>query len=810
VITLANTGVSDGAGNAGTGTTNSNNYAIDTQRPTATIVVADTSLIAGETSLVTITFSEAVTGFTNADLTIANGTLSAVSSGDGGVTWTATLTPTSNLTDSTNVITLANTGVSDGAGNAGTGTTNSNNYAIDTQRPTATIVVADSTLTVGETSLVTITFSEAVTGFTNADLTIPNGTLSAVSSGDGGVIWTATFTPSTGVNDATNVITLANTGVSDGSGNAGTGTTDSNNFTIDTVVATAPTATIVVADTSLIAGETSLVTITFSEALTGFTNADLTVANGTLSAVSSGDGGVTWTATLTPSANTTDATNVITLNLAGVTGSVAGVGTQDSNNYAIDTQRPTATIGVSDTLLKIGDTSLITITFSEAVTGFTNADLTFQNGTLSPVSSSDGGVTWTATFTPSALTTDISNEFTLNNAGVTDGAGNAGTGTTTSLNYVVDTVVPTATIVVADSALTTGETSLVTITFSEAVAGFTNADLTVPNGTLSAVSSGDGGVTWTALFTPSVSINDATNVITLNNAGVTDGAGNAGTGTTDSNNFTINTTGPVGVGIQQLPDPLNVGQTMVVITGTSGDDLIYVYAIDGGYRASINGTLTATLTANSRVVVNSLEGHDKVQVLSGSLLMWIDGGDGNDTLIGGNGNDVIFGGIGNDTITGKKGVDAMFGGAGNDTINGTGILVGGDDSDTLTAAGPRNVMIGGLGADTLNAATGSTSTGDLMIGSWTDHDNNLQALQAIRAEWASGGTLDQRIDRITGRVSGGLNGSYIMYSDFVGPGGTVHNDNVSDLFRNVNASDWRFLFTHDALTSLIGRINHPV
>jgi len=49
-----------------------------------------------------------------------------------------------------------------------------------------------------------------------------------------------------------------------------------------------------------------------------------------------------------------------------------------------------------------------------------------------------------------------------------------------------------------------------------------------------------------------------------------------------------------------------------------------------------------------------------------------------------------------------------------------------------------------------------------------------------------------------------------MYSDFVGPGGTVHNDNVSDLFRNVNASDWRFLFTHDALTSLIGRINHPV
>ena len=100
--------------------------------PTATIVVADTALAAGETSLVTITFSEAVTGFTNADLTIANGALSAVSSADGGITWRATFTPTADLTDTTNVITLDNTGVADAAGNAGTGTTDSNNYAIDT------------------------------------------------------------------------------------------------------------------------------------------------------------------------------------------------------------------------------------------------------------------------------------------------------------------------------------------------------------------------------------------------------------------------------------------------------------------------------------------------------------------------------------------------------------------------------------------------------------------------------------------------------------------------------------------------------
>jgi hypothetical protein len=73
------------------------------------MVVATTPGI-GETSLVTITFSEAVTGFTNADLTVANGTLSAVSSSDGGITWTATFTPSASITDTTNLITLDNTG----------------------------------------------------------------------------------------------------------------------------------------------------------------------------------------------------------------------------------------------------------------------------------------------------------------------------------------------------------------------------------------------------------------------------------------------------------------------------------------------------------------------------------------------------------------------------------------------------------------------------------------------------------------------------------------------------------------------------
>ncbi|WP_245222857.1 Ig-like domain-containing protein, partial [Pseudomonas gingeri] len=334
-----------------------------------------------------------------------------------------------------------------------------------------------------------ITFSEAVTGFTLADLSTSHGSLSGLSSADG-ITWTATFTPGTNTNSATNAITLANTGIADLAGNAGTGSTNSANFTIDTVL---PTASIVVASPALNIGGTSLVTITFNEAVTGFSNADLTITNGTLSAVNTNDGGITWTATFTPSTNLTDATNQITLDNSGVQAVVSGnvgIGSSASNNFAIDTQRPTATVVVTTDHLGIGGTSVVTITFSEAVTGLSLADLTTDNGTLSNLSTSDN-ITYTATLTPVAGITQNNNHIVLDNTGVVDIAGNSGSGTSESNSYAIDSQRPTATIVMADPVLTAGETSQVTITFSEAVTGFDNSDLTVPNGTLSAMTSSD-------------------------------------------------------------------------------------------------------------------------------------------------------------------------------------------------------------------------------------------------------------------------------------------------------------------------------
>jgi len=68
------------------------------------------------------------------------------------------------------------------------------------------------------------------------------------------------------------------------------------------------------------------------------------------------------------------------------------------------------------------------------------------------------------------------------------------------------------------------------------------------------------------------------------------------------------------------------------------------------------------------------------------------GGQGNDTLLGGDGDDSLFGGDGNDCLVGGSGDNWLEGGAGNDT------LIGGDGQDWLEG-GPGNDSIVGGGDD---------------------------------------------------------------------------------------------------------------
>ena len=503
-ITGTFSGISEGStfNAAGNGTQLTASYAGDTGNdltltaPTAPTVTSVSSSTAngtykiGDTIVVTVQFSSAVNVSGTPTLTLETGSTDRVlnyvsGSGSDTLSFSYTVQAGDSSADldyaSTAALSLNGGSIQDGTSQAAlltlptpgaSGSLGANKaLVVDGVRPAASsITLSDTALRIGETATVTVTFNEAVLGLDIADFSVANGSLSGLSSNDGGLTWTATFTPDASVSDTSNLITLNNSGVMDLAGNIGSGSTDSANYAIDTL---RPSASIVVTDTTLKAGQTTTVTITFSEAVTGLTTADFSVPNGSLSNLSSIDGGITWTATLTPSANVTDTTNLVTLDNTGYTDAAGntGSGSTDSNNYSIDTQRPTASIVVTDTALKAGQATTVTITFNEVVTGLTTADFSVANGSLSNLSSSDGGITWTATLTPSSNVNDATNLITLDNTGYTDAAGNTGTGTTDSNNYAIDSKAPTVTSVgvPANGTYVAGDALDFTVNFDEAV-----------------------------------------------------------------------------------------------------------------------------------------------------------------------------------------------------------------------------------------------------------------------------------------------------------------------------------------------------
>lgn len=120
----------------------------------------------------------------------------------------------------------------------------------DTIAPTVAVTMNNTALNVGDTALVTFTFSEAPTGFTVADVTsFPNGTLSAFTATGNPLVYTATFTPNVGINDTTNIITVG-TAWTDAAGNSGVGGS-SPNYVVNTIVAPGSSGLTTLTDTAL-------------------------------------------------------------------------------------------------------------------------------------------------------------------------------------------------------------------------------------------------------------------------------------------------------------------------------------------------------------------------------------------------------------------------------------------------------------------------------------------------------------------------------------------------------------------------------
>jgi Ca2+-binding RTX toxin-like protein len=118
-------------------------------------------------------------------------------------------------------------------------------------------------------------------------------------------------------------------------------------------------------------------------------------------------------------------------------------------------------------------------------------------------------------------------------------------------------------------------------------------------------------------------------------------------------------------------------------TGTGADAAVVV----NGLAAQ---TTIEHFDAGDHLVINGLGGNDRLdaRALPQSMVLVLDGGDGNDTLIGSAGADLLLGGAGNDIVVGAKGNDTAFLGAGDDTF----FWAPGEGSDTVE---------GGLGTDDL-------------------------------------------------------------------------------------------------------------
>ena len=237
--------------------------------------------------------------------------------------------------------------------------------AEDETRPRVEIQT-EASAPVGGAFEVTIRFSESVLGFTLTDIGVSNGTASnfnRVSSR----AYTVTITP-----EATGEVRVE-VGSNVAEDAAGNGNRAAEPLVIEADL-TGPEVEITSEAMGAVNGAFE-VTITFSEAVTGFEQSEITVTNGTVSSFSGS--GTSYTVEITPSES-----GKVTVEVgADVAEDAAGNGNQAAGPFIIeaDLERPEVTIeGPTEPVGMAGFE--VTIAFSEPVEGFEPEDIQVSNG----------------------------------------------------------------------------------------------------------------------------------------------------------------------------------------------------------------------------------------------------------------------------------------------------------------------------------------------------------------------------------------------------------------------------------------------
>ncbi|MFC5401132.1 Ig-like domain-containing protein [Cohnella soli] len=454
----------------------------------------------------------------------------------------------------------------------------------DVTSPSVTISSGIYWPTAQHTFGITILFSEPVTGFTGADITITNGTVSnfqAVNS----QMYTADITAAANGPVTINVPAAV---AADSYGNLNTAATP-HVVTYDTI---GPTVNI----SSSVANPTNqssfVVTLEFNEPPQNFSADSIAVTNGTASQLQSADG-LTYTAVITPTADGPVTVDMAAGEINDLAGNVnTAAATSVSTVY--DGTPPTATITSSAGNPTNQSTFGVTITFSEAVTGFTIGDLSVTNGTASILSTSDSR-TYTANITPAE---EGEVKVSLPSGKVADAAGN-GNLAATPYETVYDSTSPTVIITSSATNPTNQSPFGVTITFSEAVNGFDIGDLSVTNGTASNLITSDNR-TYTADIAPT---ENGTVAVSLPSGKAADAAGNGNTAATPFSTV-YDATAPVLTEVSiasdnATPSLAKVGDT-VTITFSASKMLQHSLAVTiAGHAvttAEANGVYTAVYT----------------------------------------------------------------------------------------------------------------------------------------------------------------------------------------------------------------------
>ena len=331
---------------------------------------------------VTITFSEAVTGFTASDISLTttltegtgNATVTLKRGNDGDTEYTAEITLPADAEGNVDIQVPA--AVAEDAANQDNTISNKLTVAIDTKSPTVSITDVPSGTQTGAFNI-TITFSEPVTNFVQGDISLTDSTATATVTDFttvSGTEYTAEITPTT---NGDVKIKVDMDVAEDATGNGNTVSQ------LQTVAVSLPAPTVTITGVPINPINSPFdITIEFSETVTGFEVNDLSLgenvsATVSLTAVRGSD--TQYTATIMPAVNVAE--EIVISVPAGVTQNAANIGNTASAEHRVqlDTVKPSITLTGPSSM----QTSAfnITITFSETVTDFVQGDISLADST---------------------------------------------------------------------------------------------------------------------------------------------------------------------------------------------------------------------------------------------------------------------------------------------------------------------------------------------------------------------------------------------------------------------------------------------